>query len=1051
MIRLTQSSRSHSYCSFLAVAAVALCLALAVPRLVAQASTPPPKAATTATQPAQQAQQTPAENPPEVTLHTNVDEVSLDMVVHDKGKKSILDLKPEDLQVTDEGTPVKLTGLHLVREDSSRGHAISFVFDPFSGATAKSAQQAAEKVLKALPAKGYSICVLDLRGRLRLIQGFTEDRKAIGAAIDTATASIPVRLEATYSRDVMLTDKADPDRTKTVEQAEKDLIAEVRTGADTAGHRLDVTQRPYAKSLLDALLESQTSLQEKRGYMNLDAILALIHSQQKLGDRKAIVYFTHNVMMDSSAKERLKTISADSLRAGVTIYTVDLDALNQKGQYQLDNAMLNGKPPFNPTPVVANPHGDTIVPMQQQGGYGIQGDIQADGSRSWGTRQDIAMMTDFTRRDPAFSWNDTRSPMAQLSKDTGGIYMDAEGSIKKLLQQMVEDLSTYYTATYIPPIKEYDGSFRTIAVKPLRSGIRVQSKTGYFAVAPGTDESIRPFEVPLQKALAMATPPADVTFRSSVLRFGEMPDGNTNSVVLEIPYATLQLKKDAHTDLYSTQATVFAQIKDAQGTVVEHFGDQITRRGALESLDRNPAAAITFSRHFIATPGKYTLEVAVMDPPSGRIGARKSTFEIPAEAKSASVSDMVLVSKLDKLPAEQADNLDPLRYEKDHITPNVSGELPADTKGLSLFLLLHPDASSTEPGTLEMQVVHNGNAGRRTPLPLNMNAGQLAVPYLASFGSGAVAPGQYVVKAFFSQAGKTAEQDLAFHVAGDTATVASKASDAGVTAIAAPPEVNAPGQLTITALNTAAPPLSLQEASLLIEDARERAVGYGESLPNFMCVEVTNRSVDPGGVGDWKLKDTIVSLMRFRDKHETRTTLEVNGQTSTVGYEAMKGALSVGEFGGVLRSVFNTKAQATFKWKETDELKGGTVQVFDYTVDKAHSGFGVVGTNGREVISGFHGRVFVDSATRSVRRITLIADLPADVPRDFGTRASSLSVDYDYVAINAHDYLMPVSAEMRLVKGRHAAALNTIEFRNYRRFGSNVRIVDFKPVDPQQK
>jgi hypothetical protein len=350
-----------------------------------------------------------------------------------------------------------------------------------------------------------------------------------------------------------------------------------------------------------------------------------------------------------------------------------------------------------------------------------------------------------------------------------------------------------------------------------------------------------------------------------------------------------------------------------------------------------------------------------------------------------------------------------------------------------------------------MQVVHNGNAGRRIPLPLNMNPGQLAVPYLASFGSGAVAPGQYVVKAFFSQAGKIVEQDLAFHVAGDTATVASKASDTGLTAIAAPPEVNAPGQLTITALNTSAPPLSPQDASLLIEDARERAVGYSESLPNFMCLEVTNRSVDPGGVGDWKLKDTIVSLMRFRDKHETRTTLEVNGQSSTVNYAAMKGALSVGEFGGVLKAVFQKKAQATFKWKETDELKGGTVQVFDYTVDKAHSGFGVVGTNGREVIAGFHGKVFVDSATRSVRRITLIADLPADVPRDFGTRASSLSVDYDYVAINAHDYLMPVSAEMRLVKGRHSAALNTIEFRNYKRFGSNMRIVDFKAVDAQQK
>ena len=223
---LTKSSRSHSFCMCFAVAAVALCLGLAVPRIGAQDSTPSPQAGSTTAQSAPQAGQAPAENAPDVTLHTNVDEVSLDMVVHDKGKKLILDLKPEDLQVTDEGTPVKLTGLHLVHGDSTRGHAISFVFDPFSGPTAKSARQAAEKVLKALPSKGYSISVLDLRGRLRLIQGFTEDRNAIAAAIHTATASIPVRLEATYSRDVMMMDKADPDRTKAVDQAEKDLIAE---------------------------------------------------------------------------------------------------------------------------------------------------------------------------------------------------------------------------------------------------------------------------------------------------------------------------------------------------------------------------------------------------------------------------------------------------------------------------------------------------------------------------------------------------------------------------------------------------------------------------------------------------------------------------------------------------------------------------------------------------------------------------------------------------------------------------------------------------------
>src|SRR6185437_12168328 len=112
MMTLIKSSHSHSSCGSLAVAGVALCLGMAVPRIVAQASP-------TTAQSAPQNQQAPAENAPDVTLHTNVDEVSLDMVVHDKGKKLILDLKPEDLQVTDEGTPVKLTGLHLVHGDST--------------------------------------------------------------------------------------------------------------------------------------------------------------------------------------------------------------------------------------------------------------------------------------------------------------------------------------------------------------------------------------------------------------------------------------------------------------------------------------------------------------------------------------------------------------------------------------------------------------------------------------------------------------------------------------------------------------------------------------------------------------------------------------------------------------------------------------------------------------------------------------------------------------------------------------------------------------------
>ena len=62
-----------------------------------------------------------------------------------------------------------------------------------------------------------------------------------------------------------------------------------------------------------------------------------------------------------------------------------------------------------------------------------------------------------------------------------------------------------------------------------------------------------------------------------------------------------------------------------------------------------------------------------------------------------------------------------------------------------------------------------------------------------------------------------------------------------------------------------------------------------------------------------------------------------------------------------------------------------------------------------------------------------------------------MTVDYDYVAINNHDYLVPVSAQMRLAIGKHQVVLNTMEFRNYRRFGSNMRILGYEPVDEQLK
>jgi hypothetical protein len=235
----------------------------------------------------------------------------------------------------------------------------------------------------------------------------------------------------------------------------------------------------------------------------------------------------------------------------------------------------------------------------------------------------------------------------------------------------------------------------------------------------------------------------------------------------------------------------------------------------------------------------------------------------------------------------------------------------------------------------------------------------------------------------------------------------------------------------ISAPATASPGLASDDAQKLIADARERALSYNDTLPSFMCTEVTQRSADVNGDGRWRLRDTLVEALSFHEKKETRTTLEVNGIPSDLDRRALKGTFSAGEFGGVLQAVFRDASKADFHWKETDQLKTGPVEVFDYRVDAENSSFSVTAPDGKQVVVGFHGQVFIDGANRRTRRVTLVAD---HLPADFPTRATSMDVDYDYVPVNGLKYLMPVSARLEIKQAPHEARVNTMEFHDYKRF-----------------
>lgn len=951
------------------------------------------------------------------TVESNVDEVSIDMVVHTKKNKPVLDLKPTDLSVTDDGAPAKISDLRLVSGEAASQHQITFLFDQLDASAANNARGIATKILKMLPENGFDLSVLAVRGRLRLFQEFTSDRDAVRKAVN------------------VVTDGNTSNQPNAIATAENGLITTVQRGGDGAGKQVSAQGRELGRVILSALEISRQNLQDLQMPPSLADLQALSRAQQALPGRKVVIFFTQGLQANASTGDQLRTVSAAANRAGVSVYVINANGIDLRDFQSLMQTMVMGES----MSVRAMTHtGDPNTPPPASAGMPTVDSASLKRS-----------VNDSLDRFETDGMKGHQDPLAALAANTGGTYVGSNENFRKPIKEMISDLSTYYEMSYIPPAREYDGTFHPVKVVSGRKGLRIHSRAGYFAMPPSNDFQVRPFEAPIIKAFGDPELPTDLKLQSKILRLGNLSEGNATALVVEAPLSQMETRDDANTNLYSLHAAIVAQIKNQDGTVVEHFSQDLPRRAALNSKDETTRAGfVTLQRHFTLQPGKYVLETAVIDRYSNKMGAQRQAFEI-ADVHGPTLSDVVVVRRFDPL-SEEADAFEPLRYKHGTVVPDLSGQIEPGAKDISLFFLVHPDASMSGPAMLVMQVMRNGNLVGEVPLQMPSSSAGETIPYLAAMKTSSLPPGNYQVIETLTQGDKVAQGNANFDIGG-----AELASAAGTIAR---PDTNGVEAVTDASLGpstipsgqtphleiTSLPPDSITRPSpealdALLGGARQHALGYSKTLPNFVCMEVTDRSIDPSGNGRWKHKDSLAELLRFRDNHESRTTIAVNGRRSSEKREDMdpSGTMSLGEFGDLLGMIFEPTSKADFQWKETDELGGSKLQVLSYKVARENGSMTLRGANGA-FYAGFHGLVYIDNSTYGIRRITMEADT---LPESSSIHAASVTVEYDYVAVGAHDYLMPVRGTIRLRQGRHESDLNEVVFQNYRRYASEAKII----------
>jgi hypothetical protein len=220
--------------------------------------------------------------------------------------------------------------------------------------------------------------------------------------------------------------------------------------------------------------------------------------------------------------------------------------------------------------------------------------------------------------------------MDNMAESTGGKSFKNSNDLALGLRSGIEDGSSYYTLTYYPENKNWDGQFRRIQVKSDRGNMSLRYREGYYAVDPekinkqDSDAVAENFS----RLLGLDAPAAtQVVFQAQVL-----PPSEKNKKVIatfHIDPRTLAFeKKDGGGEFAKLSCTVWAYGKDKDKPAM--FSSTVNAN--LNAKDFQQIMQQRFlpcDCQLDLKPGTYALRMGVLDRASNKIGTATAQVVVP--------------------------------------------------------------------------------------------------------------------------------------------------------------------------------------------------------------------------------------------------------------------------------------------------------------------------------------------------------------------------------------------------------------------------------------
>jgi VWFA-related protein len=366
------------------------------------------------------------DGPPTFPAETRV--VALDVVATGGDGRPLDDLRPDEVQVLENGRPCEIRSFRLIRATASRESSVTDAADDVVAAAPSSASP---PVGTRSPPTNLIVLFFD---RLTLESGPVARRGALDflAQVDSGDALFAVFSSAGRQFVVPFTND----------------LAAVRKGVEAA--TFAGTPSPGATGEASRSPGEPAALQSA-DLDTIDAIAGVARALEGIQGRRTILYFAEGWQFPLKVRPRYQDAISAATRANVTVHTFDARGLAYRKSV-------------------------AATPLD-----GVLGSLSAE-HRGGPFGGSMTPRTD-ARGTPAERLAGPN--LEELAQDTGGRAIANTNDLRAGLASISEELRHYYEIVYAPADPANDGRFRRISVKVSRPGVRIRTRKGYFAAARG--------------------------------------------------------------------------------------------------------------------------------------------------------------------------------------------------------------------------------------------------------------------------------------------------------------------------------------------------------------------------------------------------------------------------------------------------------------------------------------------------------------------------------------------------------------------------------------